>query len=445
MSIFLAGGVTPPAAPSWIIGWKQPSYSFTPEYWVDRSGQRFPFSVAVATTPFFARLPQQRNWFEVNDEARRREEYRPFFTQSGLSLQARLEAKRRDVDPEIDVRRETIFPFPVVVTQTTPFFVYQTEKRGWIEPETFRAQEQSSRPFFVQAGLSLQARLEDRRWNWETPLPTQETLRFPFPTVVVQTTPFFVYQSPQRTWFETNEPARKSEEFRPFFTQNGLNLPLQVEKWSRIEAEGQPRQYDGWGAYRPFWTPPAAPTGWTSAFSVEKWHRIEAEPFRRVSEDGWSAFRVFWQQPPYGGHCAFNATAFSPAFASCREVEDEDRHTPGRVIRDDWWKAKPATHPISARYDKTPSDYADESGKIGNEVVKLRAESARLRIEIVRLEAEINADGVRRLNEQAAIEQKLLFARQAALLVAVHEAVLLEEMEVIDVAYIAAVIAVQTQ
>jgi hypothetical protein len=285
-------------------------------------------------------------------------------------------------------------------------------------------------------------------------------LRFPFSTVVVQTTPFFVYQSPQRTWFETNDQAQRKTEFRPFFTQNGLNLPLQVEKWSRIEAEGQPRQYDGWGAYRPFWTAPPVPTGWTSAFSVEKWHRIEAEPFRRVSENGWDAFRPF---APYGGHCAFNpyafseafdscrphcafnATAFSPAFASCREVEDEDRHTPGRVIRDDWWKAKPATHPISARYDKTPSDYADESGKISNEVAKLRAESARLRIEIVRLEAEINADGVRRLNEQAAIEQKLLFARQAALLVAVQEAVLLEEMEVIDVAYIAAVIAVQTQ
>jgi hypothetical protein len=281
MSIFLAGGVTPPAAPSWIIGWKQPSYSFTPEYWVDRSGQRFPFAVAVAvTTPFFVYQTEPRKWIEPEAFRSQEQSFRPFFVQAGLSLQARLEAKRRDVEPEIDVRRETRFPFPTVVAQTTPFFVYQSDTR---------------------------------RWNWETPLPTQETLRFP--TAVVQTTPFFVYQSPQRTWFETNEPVRKADEFRPFFTQNGLNLPLQVEKWSRIEAEGQPRQYDGWGAYRPFWTAPPVPTGWTSAFSVEKWHRIEAEPFRRVSENGWEAFRPF---APYGGQCTFNPYTFSEAFASCR-------------------------------------------------------------------------------------------------------------------------------
>jgi hypothetical protein len=283
MSIFLAGGVTPPAAPSWIIGWKQPSSSFTPEYWVDRSGQRFPFAVAVAvTTPFFVYQTEPRKWIEPEAFRSQEQSFRPFFVQAGLSLQARLETKRRDVEPEIDVRRDTRFPFPAVVTQATPFFVYQSDTR---------------------------------RWNWETPLPTQETLRFPFQTVVVQSTPFFVYQSPQRTWFETNELVRKADEFRPFFTQNGLNLPLQVEKWSRIEAEGQPRQYDGWGAYRPFWTAPPVPTGWTSAFSVEKWHRIEAEPFRRVSENGWDAFRPF---APYGGHCAFNPYAFSEAFASCR-------------------------------------------------------------------------------------------------------------------------------
>ena len=124
-------------------------------------------------------------------------------------------------------------------------------------------------------------------------------------------------------------------------------------------------------------------------------------------------------------------------------------NTPGRVVRQDWWKSKEspsnALTLTSAKSGRLLKEYSDESSRVGTEISKLRAESARLRIEIVGLEAEINADGVRRLNEQAALEQKLLFARQAALLVAVQEAVLREEMEVIDVAYIAAVFAVQTQ
>jgi len=331
----------------------------------------------------------------------------------------------------------------VAAVAAIPFFVYQQAPRNWDFSETFRVSSEQRFPFTaapIVATPFFVLTPPIRQWIEDYPLPRQDTTLAPF---FVQRKHSPIFDPPRAPWLEVNDSAQRYSEFRPFFPQNGLNLPLQVEKWHRIEAEPLPRQSDPWGDFRPFWK---QATGWTSAFNVEAWSRIEAEGFRKVSDDGWAAFRPFWIEPPFTGNCLFQSN-FQLSFQGCPFVPpvDDDKSTPGRIVRHDWWKPKesPLYRPSSALVPPSsaltgkPQDYEQESARIGRQVSEFRAESARLHIEIVRLEAEINADGVRRVAEQAAIEQKLLFARQAALLVAVQEAILLEEMEVIDIAYVA--------
>jgi hypothetical protein len=386
--LLAAGGATP--TPSWIIGWKQPTSDFSPHYWIDRNNQSF--------DPFFSRTVVAPKFFVLYQER-----------------QNRLEAEG------FTLRTEGRFPF--VQRPHSPIFEPpRSTWNNWQTDEAKREAIEFQRVFFAQNGLSVQARLEGRRLDWEIPWRNNEPTRFPFTTAAAVVTPFFVYQDNRRAWDWVDQTPIQTKEQVFTFVQNGLNVTLQVEKWHRIEAEGLPRQCDPWGDFLPFYKPP---TGWTSAFNVESGSGIEAEKFRRISDDGWADFRPFWIQPD------------QPI------PQSPDQSTPGRITRKDWWK--PKEEPAQATKPGRIKEYEHESARIGQQLSQAKAESTRLRQEISRLEAELEADGIRRLAEQRALEHALLLAQQAAILVAVQEAVLLEEMEVIDIAFIAAVVVLQTQ
>lgn len=84
--------------------------------------------------------------------------------------------------------------------------------------------------------------------------------------------------------------------------------------------------------------------------------------------------------------------------------------------------------------------YFAESARIARAISAARDESTGLRAQIAALEAEAQAEGIRRtLAEQARLERALLLAQQRLTLLAVQEAVLIEEMEVLDIAFFAVI------
>lgn len=84
--------------------------------------------------------------------------------------------------------------------------------------------------------------------------------------------------------------------------------------------------------------------------------------------------------------------------------------------------------------------YFEQSARIARAIATARAESADLRAQVAALEAEAQEEGIRRtLAEQARLERRLLLAQQQLTLLSVQEAVLIEEMEVIDVAFLSVV------
>lgn len=82
------------------------------------------------------------------------------------------------------------------------------------------------------------------------------------------------------------------------------------------------------------------------------------------------------------------------------------------------------------------SAYYRQSAKLAATIAERRTEAAQLRERIARLEAEALAA---RQREREAIEHRLLLAQQRLTLISVQEAVLLDEMEMIDVAFFAVV------
>lgn len=106
--------------------------------------------------------------------------------------------------------------------------------------------------------------------------------------------------------------------------------------------------------------------------------------------------------------------------------------------------AKTSKAPASSKAAKKrapqaiPDKYFERSAAIGKAIVKARSESAVFRKQIAKIEADILAEGIKRtLAQRAKLEHDLLIAQQHLILLATQEAVLLEEMEVIDVAFVA--------
>lgn len=103
---------------------------------------------------------------------------------------------------------------------------------------------------------------------------------------------------------------------------------------------------------------------------------------------------------------------------------EEENEKLARRIREGTIPAPVEPPPAVAPTD----DYAKKSARLAAGIAKLRAESDRHRKEIERLE---------RARETAKLRRELLLAQQALQLATVQEAVLLEEMEVLDIAFFA--------
>lgn len=82
------------------------------------------------------------------------------------------------------------------------------------------------------------------------------------------------------------------------------------------------------------------------------------------------------------------------------------------------------------------SAYFKQSVKLAAAINERRAEIVKLRARIVRLEAQALAA---KIAERAILEHRLLLAQQRMILARAQEAMLLEEMEAIDIAFIAVV------
>lgn len=114
------------------------------------------------------------------------------------------------------------------------------------------------------------------------------------------------------------------------------------------------------------------------------------------------------------------------------------QNTPGRVIRHDWWKGK--TGRIEEQVEIQP-DFEAESRRVREALSDVQRDIALSQKVLAELEAQALAEGIRRTrNELARIESQLLEARQQAQKLAVMEAVLREELEVIDIAFLSVVV-----
>lgn len=123
---------------------------------------------------------------------------------------------------------------------------------------------------------------------------------------------------------------------------------------------------------------------------------------------------------------------------------DDSRATPGRVRRHyEEYLERQREKELRARLDEPapvqPAEYVEKTERIAKAVTRLRdeteryrAESAELRLKIAALETQNRAKAL------AKAEKDLLLKEQAITLARAQEAALLEEMEVLDIAYVAA-------
>ena len=115
-----------------------------------------------------------------------------------------------------------------------------------------------------------------------------------------------------------------------------------------------------------------------------------------------------------------------------------DAVTPGRVLRHDWWKGKTGR---VEQVEPKPADFEAESRRVREALSDVQRDIALSQKVLAELEAQALAEGIRRTrNELARIESQLLEARQQAQKLAVMEAVLREELEVIDIAFLSVVV-----
>lgn len=97
---------------------------------------------------------------------------------------------------------------------------------------------------------------------------------------------------------------------------------------------------------------------------------------------------------------------------------------------------KPAVTPSVA--ERTAEVYSQKSAKLAAAISRLHVESAQIRQRIAELESQIQSQiEAKEAGERARLEYRLLLANQALLLAQVQEAVLIEEMEAVDVAFMA--------
>lgn len=90
--------------------------------------------------------------------------------------------------------------------------------------------------------------------------------------------------------------------------------------------------------------------------------------------------------------------------------------------------------PVEESKPDQATEYAAKSAKLAQGIAKARAEALTYRAEIERLEqAQIK-------RQTAKLQRELLRAQQALTLATVQEAVFLEEMEVMDIAYVASAV-----
>lgn len=83
-----------------------------------------------------------------------------------------------------------------------------------------------------------------------------------------------------------------------------------------------------------------------------------------------------------------------------------------------------------------PEAYFEQSAKVAQAIAKTRQESIALKSRIAAIEADIQAERIKRTRkERAKLEHELLLAQQQLTLLTVQEAVLIEEMEVLDIAF----------
>lgn len=143
----------------------------------------------------------------------------------------------------------------------------------------------------------------------------------------------------------------------------------------------------------------------------------------------------------------FSGGSFSGASGGL-SVDAEATATPGRVVRNlglkATYKVEDETEKLARRVREgtiqappvpavvptiSPSDrYIKKSARLASGISKLRAEADSHREEIAKLE---------RALETAKVRKALLRAQQALQLATVQEAVLIEEMEVLDIAFLA--------
>lgn len=109
--------------------------------------------------------------------------------------------------------------------------------------------------------------------------------------------------------------------------------------------------------------------------------------------------------------------------------------TPGRIIRRGWELSKSDNELVT---EAPAVDSAQQIQAQIREAASVSRKLAATQAEIVSLQARIAEEGIKRtLAEQAALERALLLAEQRQLLLAVQEAVLLEELAIIDIACVA--------
>lgn len=122
-----------------------------------------------------------------------------------------------------------------------------------------------------------------------------------------------------------------------------------------------------------------------------------------------------------------------------------DGHS-GRIIRKDWHLPKEDKKPEPPKQDKRveTAQLLDQGENVSRRIEKVRAQTAELQSRATKLESQLAEEGIiRTLAQQAALEVLNRDVQQHLLMLQVQEAVLREEQEIIDIAYVALMVAQQ--
>lgn len=191
-----------------------------------------------------------------------------------------------------------------------------------------------------------------------------------------------------------------------------------------------------------YWEPPPHPAqGWKDLTQPEV-TQTDDPPF---GQRPWLNTAISAWQPPAPPPVQLVHAVTDSGPTPVPPVLDESQSTPGRIIRKDWELTKEQVErraAESARHGRvaTPPDMAAvaKSRDLVAEALLTADKLSDIRLEIERLREQIYEEGIKRtLREAAQLEKQLLLAMQQETLLAVQAEVLREEMEVIDIAYVA--------